>query len=77
MTPSDQKGYFRTVFAIEDRLRVAIDVDREFENLTATFLALIHKPGCKESARHFRTLFYPLAELELSARAQSERDNLP
>jgi len=72
MTPDDQAGVHRVMFTVEDRLRLAIDVEREFEIILVKLAKRFSARSRRDVAHHFRTLFRPLVDLELSRRADQK-----
>jgi hypothetical protein len=72
MTPEDQAGVHRVIFMVEDHLRLAIDVEREFEILLVRLAKRFPARSRRDVARHFRTLLRPLADLELNRRADQK-----
>ena len=68
MTPHDQAALEHMMFAVEDLLHEAVNVERDFE-AAITHAATLVPARREELAHHLRILLRPLADLELKRRA--------
>lgn len=69
MTEHDRRGVQRLLFAVEDKLGKADDVDVALEQIIALGATLVPAGADREEfVRAFRTLVQPLVELELKRR---------
>ena len=73
MTEHDWCGVQRLIFAVEDRLGKADDVNVTLENIISLGVTLVGVKDREEFERHFRTLCQPLVMLELERRADAGR----